>query len=270
MTQSPTLVAERVTVRYGDHAALIDASLALHPGELVVVLGPNGAGKSSLVRALSGIVPLASGRVLLGGEPLTTLSRRAIATSLAVVPQRVDVALGFSVREVVAMGRAPFQGALLLASGDDHARVEDAIARCDLTKLADRRVDQLSGGEQRLVAIARAMAQGAPTLLLDEPAAHLDIRHAHAVFDLVRGEITRKKLACLAVLHDLNAAAQYADRVVLVAGGRIVADGKVPEVMTYRRLRDVFETELYVGVNELDGTRYFVPMRVRDAANGEG
>ncbi len=122
---------------------------------------------------------------------------------------------------------------------------------------------ELSGGEQKRVAIARALAQEAPILVLDEAGAHLDVRHTITVHELVRRELSRRAIACVAVLHDLNAAARYADRVVLLKGGRMVAEGPVEQVMTYHRLRDVFETELYVGVNELDGARYFLPFRPR-------
>jgi iron complex transport system ATP-binding protein len=225
------------------------------------VLGPNGAGKSTLVRVLAGLHRPTSGRVTLGGVDVATLDRRGVAQRLAVVPQVTDVALGFRVREVVAMGRAPFQGALLAESDADRARVTEALTRCDLWEKAERPVDELSGGEQRLVAIARALAQDAPSLLLDEPGAHLDVRHAHAVYGLVRDEVDRRGLACVAVLHDLNAAAQYADRIVLMKDGAVQADGGVDEVMTWRRLGDVFGVDLYVGVNEIEGTRYFVPMR---------
>jgi iron complex transport system ATP-binding protein len=124
-------------------------------------------------------------------------------------------------------------------------------------------VAELSGGEQKRVAIARALAQEAQVLILDEPGAHLDIRHSIEVHEVVRREVAERRLACVAVLHDLNAAAQYADRVALLNAGRLVAHGTVEEVMTYRRLKDVFEAELYVGVNELDGSRYFLPVRGR-------
>jgi iron complex transport system ATP-binding protein len=236
-------------------------SLAVRSGELVAVLGPNGAGKSTLVRVLAGLHRPTTGRVTLGGEDVVTLDRRGVAQRLAVVPQATDVALGFRVREVVAMGRAPFQGALMAESDADRARVADALSRCDLSEKAERPVEELSGGEQRLVAIARALAQDAPSLLLDEPGAHLDVKHAHAVYGLVRDEVDRRGLACVAVLHDLNAAAQYADRIVLMKDGAVEADGPVDEVMTWRRLGDVFGVDLYVGVNEIEGTRYFVPMR---------
>ena len=254
---------DRVSAGYGGEDVLREVSLRVEGGQLCVILGPNGAGKSTLVRLLSGALPPRVGRVVLGGDDIAGLDRRAIARRVAVVPQSVEVALGFSVREVVAMGRAPHQGAWMSASAADDAAVDRAVEACELGALAGRPVAALSGGEQKRVAIARALAQEAPILLLDEAAAHLDVRHSIAVHELLRRELSRRDLACIAVLHDLNAAARYADRVALLKDGRLVAEGTVPEVMTYRRLRDVFETDLYVGVNELDDTRYFLPFRPR-------
>jgi iron complex transport system ATP-binding protein len=241
--------------------ALQDVDLDVAAGELCAVLGPNGAGKSTLVRVIAGTLRPRTGAVSVFGEPLADLDRAGLARRIAVVHQSADAALGFTVREVVAMGRAPHQGGWMRASADDDAKVEHALEACELDSLADRPVSALSGGEQKRVAIARALAQEGKVLLLDEAGAHLDVRHAIAVHELVRREVAARGLACVAVLHDLNAAAQYADRVVLLKAGRVVAAGTVPEVMTYRRLKDVFETELYVGVNELDDTRYFLPVR---------
>jgi iron complex transport system ATP-binding protein len=252
-----------VSAGYGAEDVLREVSLRVEEGQLCAVLGPNGAGKSTLVRLLSGALPPRAGRVLLGGADVAGLDRRAIARRVAVVPQSVEVALGFSVREVVAMGRAPHQGAWMAASERDRAAVDRALDACELGSLARRPVASLSGGEQKRVAVARALAQETPVLLLDEAGAHLDVRHSIAVHELVRRELETRSLACVAVLHDLNAAARYADRVALLKGGRIVAEGTVEEVMTYRRLTDVFETELYVGVNEIDDTRYFLPFRPR-------
>jgi iron complex transport system ATP-binding protein len=252
----------RVTVRYGaGQIALDGVNLTVRRGEICVVLGPNGAGKSTLVKVVSGAMKPDEGEVLVLGEPLSRLARRSIARRIAVVPQSSEVALGFTVNEVVMMGRAPYQGAWMRASHRDEEAVEHAIEACELGRLRDRQVNHLSGGERQRVAIARALAQEAEVLLLDEVNAHLDVRHFIAVSELVRREVGERNLACLMVLHDLNAAAQYADRVALLKSGRLVAHGVIEDVMTYRRLKEVFEAELYVGVNELDNARYFLPVR---------
>lgn len=149
------------------------------------------------------------------------------------------------------------------ASAQDKEAVERALNACELLELSERKVAELSGGEQKRVAIARALAQNAPILILDEASAHLDVRHAIDIYELVRKEVEERGIACVAVLHDLNAAAQYADKVVLLKAGRALACGSIEQVMTYARLKDVFESELYVGVNELDNSRYFLPVRRR-------
>jgi iron complex transport system ATP-binding protein len=258
-----------VTAGYpGGADALRDVTLAVRPGELCAVLGPNGAGKSTLVRLLSGALRPRRGTVTLLGDDLLSLDRPAVARRIAVVPQAVEVALGFSVEEVVMMGRAPHQGAWMRSSPADHRAVARALEACSLGPFAGRPVAHLSGGEQKRVAIARALAQEAPVLLLDEAAAHLDLRHAIEVYELLRREIADRGIACLAVLHDLNAAARYADRVALLDRGELRASGPVAEVMTRSRLEEVFETELHVGESDFDGARYFLPVRPRSRPSG--
>ncbi len=258
----PAIELHGVAVRYpSGRRALEGITLSVRPGELCAVLGPNGAGKSTLVRVLSGALSPVEGEALIGGHRVHGLDRRAIARRVAVVHQAGPPPPGFAVREVVMMGRAPHQGAWMQASARDEEAVARALRSCELEALQHRPVAELSGGEQKRVAIARALAQEGEVLILDEPGAHLDVRHSIAVHDVVRREVVERRLACVAVLHDLNAAARYADRIALLKDGRLVAQGTVEQVMTYRRLKEVFEAELYVGVNELDGTRYFLPVR---------
>jgi len=203
------------------------------------------------------------GEAHLFGQPLGEMDRREIARRVAVVSQREEVSFAFAVRDVVMMGRAPHQGSWMRPTEEDERIVDEALARCDLTELAGRPVSELSGGEQKRVAIARSLAQRPRVLLLDEPSAFLDVRHEIALYELLGDEVARSSVACVAVLHDLNIAAQYASRVVLLRGGKIMAQGKVEDVMTYARLKEVFEADLYVGVNELTGARFFLPMRAR-------
>ena len=251
-----------VTAGYGDGPPQLEhVDLAVRAGELVCVLGPNGAGKTTLVRVASGLLAPSSGQVRLAGTPVEGLTRTAIARSLAVVEQVQQLSLGFSVREVVAMGRAPHQGSWMRPSEEDARIVDDALARCDLHGVASRPANALSGGEQKRVAIARALTQEPRVLLLDEPGAFLDVRHQLDLYELLAAEVKERDLACLVVMHDLNVAAQFADRVVLVKKGRIVASGPVAEVMTYRTLKETFDADLYCGVNEVNDTRFFLPMR---------
>ena len=263
-----------VTAGYGGAQAPDDSvaksqlehvDLTLGAGELVCVLGPNGAGKTTLVRVASGLLGVRSGEVRLLGEDLASLARANVARGLAVVEQQQELAMGFTVREVVAMGRAPHQGAWMRTSAHDDTVVADALARCDLLALAGRPAHALSGGEQKRVAIARALAQEPKVMLLDEPGAFLDVRHQLDLYELLATQVKERELACLVVMHDLNVAAQFADRIVLMKGGRVVAAGKVEDVMTWMTLKETFDADLYCGVNDLTGDRFFLPMRKRAA-----
>jgi iron complex transport system ATP-binding protein len=268
------LVLHEVTAGYGDAsppsrnptsgsvaAELVRVDLHVSAGEIVCVLGPNGAGKTTLVRVASGLLAPWEGEVRLLGEPLTSRSRSEVARLLAVVEQIQEVAGGFTVREVVAMGRAPHQGSWMRSTEEDDRIIEESLVRCDLVELASRPARALSGGEQKRVAVARALAQEPKVLLLDEPGAFLDVRHQLDLYELLAAEVKQRGMACLVVMHDLNVAAQFADRIVLMKSGRVVAAGSVADVMTWNTLKETFDTDLYCGVNDLNGARFFLPMR---------
>lgn len=249
-----------VTVQFGPDAnqpALRDVSIQLRAAQWCAIIGPNGAGKSTLLRVAAGLLPPTSGQVTLQGTALCDLDRQSTAQQIALVPQRSEAAAGFTVREVIAMGRAPHQGAFLRTRQEDDEACDEAIRSCDLLLLSNRLVETLSGGEQQRVHIARALASRAPVLLLDEPGAHLDIRHSQSVYQLLAEQVAKRQLACAAVMHDLSAAARHADRVILLHEGRLVADGPPDTVMTAERLSETFETPLCVG--RASGQRYVLP-----------
>ena len=237
-------------VRAGYAAAgndvLNGVSLTLEPGQLCAVLGANGSGKSTLLRVIAGLLP-ARGRMTIGTQPIDGSAPTERARRIAFVPQQHETSHGFTVQEVVMMGRAPHQGALMRATRQDEAIVTEVLASCNLDQLASRQLHALSGGEQQRVHIARALAQRAGVLLLDEATAHLDVRHALALQRLVRREVSDRKLACLAVMHDLAAAARHADRVLLLRHGEVLAFGSVPDVMTSELLGETFGTAITTG-----------------------
>ena len=231
------------------HAQLLhDATLTLAPGELVALLGPNGAGKTTLLRTALGLLPATSGTVTLDGQPLVQVSTAERARAVAYLPQAREIAWPVAVRDVVALGRFAHGATLGRLSPADAAAVECALANCDLLAFADRRADTLSGGEAARMHLARALAGEAALVLADEPVAALDPLHAHQVLGLLR-HATRQGQGVLTVLHDLNLAAAYADRLVWMADGRIVADGSVADTLTAERVRAVYGVEAEVSLD---------------------
>jgi iron complex transport system ATP-binding protein len=220
--------------------AIVDgASFALAAGELVALLGPNGAGKTSLVRLALGLLPSPPGAVTIDDAPLAGLDAAARARQLAYLPQQRPLAWPQRVRDVVALGRFAHGVALGRLGGADADAVARALAACDIAPLADRPADTLSGGEMARVHLARALAAEAPLILADEPIAALDPRHQHEVMALFRGFADRGGGA-LVVLHDLALAARYADRLIWMKDGRIVADGPVAATLTPARIAEVY------------------------------
>ncbi len=261
--QPAVLTLHDVHARYESRGAetITALTFALFAGRIACVLGPNGAGKTTLVRVVSGTLAPTQGKVALLGENVAGMDKRRLARSLAVVSQLEDGNHDFSVYEVVMMGRAPHQDAWLRERAEDRDIVLDALTRCRLLPLCARLYRTLSGGEQKRVQIARALAQRPKVLVLDEPAAFLDVREQIALYELLASEVKEHGLACLVVIHDLTAAAQIGDEIVLMKHGRVVANGGVDEVMTYHKLRETFDAELYCGLNEITNTRFFLPMR---------
>jgi iron complex transport system ATP-binding protein len=229
-----------VGLSYGRRQALEEIDLAIGAGERVCLIGPNGAGKSSLLRCLTGLAQGRHGRVLLDGVPLEELGRSRLAQSVAVVPGNISLPFSMRVEEVVALGRTPYEHPLLGARPADHAAVDAAMSRVGITALRGRDARELSLGERQLVVLAMALAQAGRLLVLDEPTVHLDLRHQVEVMQLLADLNERDGLTIVAVLHDLGLAAHFFPRLLLLDGGRLVADGPPSEVLTPDRIRDVY------------------------------
>lgn len=240
------LTVEGLSVSYGEKAVLQQVGFHLAAGQVLAVIGPNGAGKSTLIRALSGVLPAAGGTVRLDGRDLRQYSEVERARRIAVVPQAVNLPAAFTVWETVLLGRTPHLNWLgqLTAKDEDIARW--ALERTDTQALAGRPVNQLSGGEQQRVLLARALAQSAPVMLLDEPTAHLDLQYQLSLLELVRKLAHQEKLAVLVALHDLNLVSRYADKVALLAEGKLCALGRPSEVLQADVLTRAYRVPLQV------------------------
>jgi iron complex transport system ATP-binding protein len=232
-------------VSYGDVPVLRGVNLDVRAGEVVALVGPNGCGKTTLIRAITRVLPWAAGEVVAGEAPLRGMSARDLARLIAVVPQNPQLPLGYTALEVVLMGRTPHLGFFDQEGPADFRRAEVALETAGVSHLAQRPVDELSGGERQSVVLARALAQDAPILLLDEPTANLDIGHQIAVASLVR-RLAASGLTVLAAIHDLTLASLYSDRVVLMAGGRVLTEGPPSEVLTGPLIRTAYGADVTV------------------------
>lgn len=260
-----TLHISNLSAGYSSRPILNGVSLDVGAGEVVGLVGPNGTGKSTLIRVISGVIAAHAGKVQLDGADLQRLSPAQRARCVAVVPQAIHLPETFLVSEIVMMGRTPH---LPLWAGERKSDCEVAWRAMQLTQvegLADRRVGELSGGEQQRVVIARALAQQPKALLLDEPTAHLDLKHQMGVLELVRDLAREQGLAVLLTLHDLNQAAMYADRVALMTSGTIVAQGKPGEVFTAEQLSRAYGVSVAVSPHPVQGTPLVAPV-----PNGRG
>lgn len=259
---APTLALDRVTLRYpgGTRDSLSDVTLSVQAGEVVALLGANGAGKSTLLRVAAALLRPTAGTAFIDGQDARELRRDAIARVASFVPQSEQAPTGFRVREVVAMGRAPHQGGWMQERPQDTLAIEEALRRCDVALLAARRMERLSGGEQRRVAVARALAQKPRLLLLDEPAAFLDVQHRLDLYAQVASVCRDEGIACVIALHDLDAAVRFATRVVLMREGRVAAEGSPAEVMTPERLGAALGARIATGVHPESGERYFLAL----------
>jgi iron complex transport system ATP-binding protein len=240
MASSPLLQIRNLIVSYTEHHVLEDISLSLDAGSVLVVIGPNGAGKTTLIRALSGVVPAVSGSLVFEGRNLDGLSNSERARIFAVVPQARNLPPAFTAWETVALGRTPHLNWLGQTSEIDEEIVRETMRQTDTLALTQRRVGELSGGEQQRLLLARALAQQPRVLLLDEPVTHLDLHYQITILDQIRELAKEKNLGVLAVLHDINMAVRFADQTALLVGGKLVAVGSPAEVLTPTHLSTAY------------------------------
>jgi ABC-type cobalamin/Fe3+-siderophores transport system ATPase subunit len=240
------LKIERLSVSYGARRVLHAISLDVQAGEVLALIGPNGTGKSTLVRAVSGVIPIQSGKVSIDGDDLLVMPTMQRARFLAVVPQAASLPLAFTAWETVLLGRTPYLNFLGQVSSKDEEIARLALQKVDALAFAERRVGELSGGEQQRVLLARALAQSTPILLLDEPTVHLDMQYQVSIMEIVRILAHEDGLAVLIALHDLNLAARYADRVALLVAGEMKAVGTARQVLTPEIISTAFHLPVKV------------------------
>ena len=259
------VAVEDLTVSLGDATVLDGVDAEIGEGQFVGLVGPNGAGKTTLLRTVGGTLAPDSGRVLVDGEGVHALSSKAASRRVATVPQETTLSFEFDVRDVVAMGRHPYRSRFGGEAGDGRAAVEDAMERTEVAQFADRSITAVSGGERQRVLLARALAQDAPVLLLDEPTANLDINHQVRTLELVRDLVAAGKTV-VAAIHDLNLAAHYCDELLLLSGGDVVAAGPPTDVLVEETLREAFDARAVVSRHPVTGSTYVTALPDRPDA----
>jgi len=231
---------------HGRQPVFNSLDLAIERGCCYGILGPNGSGKTTLLDMLSGLLPPSQGTIHFCGKPLAGWSCARLARRVGMVPQQFVVRFGFSVRDVVAMGRHPHLGRFAVMDDRDEALIAGAMDVMGIAALADRQVTQLSGGEQQRVAVARALAQDTEVLLLDEATSNLDVYHSLSILSTLRGRMKEQGLTIVAALHDLNQAAFFCDRLLFVKQGRLVCEGPVDKVLRSEIIKEVYGVEARV------------------------
>ena len=260
---SPPLVEiEKVRFAYGERTIFDALSFSIEPGELLGIIGPNGAGKSTLSRLALGLERPSQGEVRLRGRSLSSYAQHERTQIIAAVLQEEQTLFPSTVEETVLLGRVPHLSGFGFEAPADLQAADAAMRSTEVWELRHRPVNELSGGERKRVLLARAFCQSPSLLVLDEPASALDIHHQIAIFEELRRRTTLG-LAVIVVIHDLNLAAQFCSRLVLCQPGQPVAIGSIEEILTYQRVREAFGIDVYVGINELTGDRFLIPMRSR-------
>ena len=249
-------IADKVGVQIGDVSILKDVSVSIEPGERIAVVGPNGAGKSTLLAVMAGL-RRASGRILIDGKNINGMSPREKAQILSYVPQQPEIPTGMTVASYVLLGRSPHLSFLGMEGPDDYRIAEEVLAQFDLSEMAQRTLESLSGGELQRCHLARAIVQETPVIFLDEPTAALDLGHQQQVLDRIRRIREERQLTVVMTMHDLSLASQHSDRIILMFEGQIAAQGPPSEVLEPTRLSDLYGAQ--VKVLKIDGDLVVVP-----------
>jgi iron complex transport system ATP-binding protein len=264
---TPRLAASGIVCGYGERIVLRGFDLVAQPGTVTALLGPNGAGKSTALRGLARLLRPRAGSVTLDGDDIWGLPRRSFARQVAFVSQDIEVAWPITVGQLVLLGRAPHRGWLLPYSSADREALRTALRRVDLEGFEARLLPSLSGGERRRAMVARALAQDARVLLLDEPGAHLDLRHYLELFDLLRNLSREGRVAVVLSLHDLNLASLFADRAVLLSEGGTLAQGPCAEVLTPQLIQRAFGVPVETVPHPVYGAAMVLPILPGQAAD---
>jgi len=253
------LELQNINFSYGTTPVLRDINLSAKAGEFIAIIGPNGAGKSTLIKIIDRVLHTEGGKVLLDGKSLSGFTRKELARTIAYLPQESNFAFSYTVRDVVLMGRFPYQKGVQAYNTDDFRVVQEMMILMEIDQFAERHFNELSGGEKQRVLIASALAQNPKIILLDEPTSALDLHHQLAIYQILQKLKHEQNLTVFVVTHDINLAAQFCDRVVLMGDGKIISDGLPEEVLQFQLLQDTFGVKVYIDINPFTKSLYILP-----------
>lgn len=254
------LRVEDLVCGYGDADVITGITLSVREGEFLGIIGPNGSGKTTLFRAIAGLIAPRKGRIIYKGRDTSAVSRAHLAEEVAILPQFLEANFPFTVEEFVMMGRYPHMSRLSRETPQDRQAVDKALAATGTVSLRGRRISDLSGGERQRCLLAQGLAQEPTLLLLDEPTAHLDIGHQIEALDLLSRLNREEGITVLIVLHDLNMAGEYCERLLLLSGGRVHREGAPRNVLTYQAIEEVYKTVVVVSTNPVSSSPHVLPI----------
>ncbi|WP_070969129.1 ABC transporter ATP-binding protein [Vibrio sonorensis] len=260
-----TLVGEDLHLGYQSYTVSQGISVSIPKGKFTVIIGPNGCGKSTLLKSLCRLITPKQGQVLLDGKSIHNMPTKQVAKAIGLLPQTATAPEGIRVFDLVSRGRFPHQGVFKQWSEEDQRATVEALSSTGTLEFADRGVDQLSGGQRQRVWIAMALAQETPILMLDEPTTYLDITHQFDLLDLFRSINLEQNRTLVAVLHDLNQACRYADHIIAMKQGKVVAEGSPKSLITESLIKEVFEVDCVVIPDPLSGSPLVIPKSRHDS-----
>ena len=254
------LRVEHIEYAYEKESIIKDISFNIKKGEFISIIGPNGSGKSTLLKTLNHIYTPSKGEVYLYGEKIKNIKRQDIAKKISLVPQETHINYEFTVKDIVTMGRHPYKRRFERENPQDQSIVEEALKLTSTLDLKDRFITEISGGEKQRVIIAKALAQNSSIILLDEPTSSLDINHQIEVLNLLKNLNKEKKTTVIIVLHDINLAARYSDKIIFLNDGEIISQGSPEEVITEENIKKAYDMEIYLETNKHTNSPYLIPV----------
>ena len=254
------LKVSNLNFAYLESKVLSDINISITASEFVGIIGPNGAGKSTLLKSLLGFLNIPGECIQLNNKALINYHKKELGKLIAYVPQETEFSFSFTVREVVQMGRYPYSKGIAFITAEDKNIIDDAMHKMEIEEFAHRSINELSGGEKQRVVIASALAQQPKILLLDEPTSALDLHHQIDIYNILKTLQKENNLTTIVVTHDINLAAQYCERIVLMNQGKIIKDGKPDEVLQFKLLQEIFGVKVYIDINPITKSLYVLPL----------